>query len=154
MGYQESVIYTSLNNVEKNNKDIEQIIYLFQKYGCRCEGDTFATCAYKLSFTRDACKFKKGMKALVICGEKDVQRNSMMLFNTSLFPDSNDIDKNDAHFIKRIKITPIEEVMYILTMEDTREIIREKLTLIPSNTKANTIESNLGEEIYRDDIDI
>lgn len=152
MGYQESIIHTSLNNVEKNNKEIDQIISLFQKYGCRCEGDMFANCTDKLHFTRDIGKYKDGMNVLVVCGERDVQRSSKLLFNISPYSDS-DIDKKDLHLIKKIKLTPLEDVLYILPMEDSGIITREKLTLVPFNTKDCVKESDSFDEDEKDDVE-
>lgn len=154
MGYQESIIHTNLKNIEGNNREINQIISLFQKYGCRCEGDIFANCTHKLHFTMDVGKYKKDMDVLVVCGDRDVQRNPQSLFNLFSLSDFKKVDSKDLSLINKIKLTPLDDILYIIPCEESGEITKEELTLVPYNKKENMKELDLRNENSKDDIEL
>jgi len=82
MGYQESFVYTNKKDIEKNNKDIKNILKLFKKYDIRLINDDSCNCIGVLRFNKDiGSRYPKGIEILIVVGERSEQRNSRFLFN-------------------------------------------------------------------------
>lgn len=130
MGYQESFIFTSKLNLKRNQRDIDAIIALFQKYGIRCKDDLWAECVCRLHFNERVHGFRKGMEMLVICGERSVQRSGNSLAGYRL-PNNIPLilEKKEAVLVNRIKFLPIEDAMPICYAENTNAITVTQLTL-------------------------
>ena len=144
MGYQESFIFTNHYDVEKNNKDIEEILKIFKKYDVRCADDALASCTHKLHFNENVSgraggfkdikmTFPKGMEMLVVCGERSTQRDVFELFAPD-FPqltnkEISERTDEELELIQRVRICFIENLRFVCEAEKTDKITVEELNL-------------------------
>lgn len=150
MGYQESFIHTVYSNVERNNKDINDILEIFKKYDVRCDGDDIAECVEKLRFKKNIDNYKKGMEILWISGDRQAQRGNFELFDLyfdeKINSDGNNYTKEEMKLINRVKLRFLDNIGdydYVQNIINNKEYTeRIPLNLIPNDMPKNYEEVN------------
>ena len=111
MGYQESIIYTSKADVERNNRDIRNIIEIFKKYDVRCSGDDTGTCIGYYHLEEQIFDYAKGLDMLAVVGDRSCQKDCYRLFDIGRWKSRSNPSYTDEEkeLIERTKIQYIND---------------------------------------------
>jgi len=129
MGYQESFIFTSITNIEENNKDLENILKIFKDWNCRCKNDV-TVCVARVTFTKKIRKFEQGMQMLWLVGERGYQRSVADVFDWGY--KLRHYSKEELDMINKVHIVYADDLEWLGSALKNKDLAIEEVQLEPN----------------------
>lgn len=145
--YQKKFVCTDFTDIARNNREVDEIIKIFENHNIRGNDDKSARCCYKIRFVKSVSMFKRRMNVLIVDGIGEALDSRSSLFDTD--GARTGYSKEEKALINRVKLISSGQFKpeYEAGVKAGNVKILEQLTTLPDLSGTYKILKGMSEKI-------